>query len=83
MVQRVIFLKNDKANLSVRETARQRWVGRAKATEREGGGVGGAKATQINEGEGLRLYRGREGGPKAKQSNEWEELRSQRGGGRS
>lgn len=32
-MQRVIFLKNDKANLSERETARQRRVGGAKATQ--------------------------------------------------
>lgn len=63
MVQRVIFLKNDKANLSERETARQ---------ERR---AGGAKATQIDEWEGLRLNREREGGAKTIQSKEWEGLR--------
>lgn len=81
MVQRVIFLKNDKANLSERETARQRdeWEELRPQRERERG-VGGAKATQIDEWEGLSLYRRREGGANALQSNEWEGLRHQREG---
>lgn len=40
--------------------------------------MGGAKATQIDEWEGLMLYRGQEGGVKAIQRGKWEELRPNR-----
>lgn len=40
--------------------------------------MGGAKATQIYELEGLMLYRGQEGGVNAIQRGEWEELRPYR-----
>lgn len=40
--------------------------------------MGGAKATRLDEWEGLLLYGGREGGAKAIQRGEWEGLRPYR-----